>query len=67
MFGANLVSVQKLLGHSDPRITERRYGHLLPDFMQAEVDVEGRERGALRHRGEAADEEEVSPARRQPS
>jgi hypothetical protein len=37
MFGANLVSVQRLLGHSDPRITERRYGHLLPDFMQAEV------------------------------
>jgi integrase len=38
MFGANLVSVQRLLGHSDPKITERRYGHLLPDFMQAEVN-----------------------------
>src|SRR6266496_4501887 len=38
MFGANLVSVQRLLGHSDPRITERRYGHLLPDFMKSEVD-----------------------------
>ena len=38
MFGANLVSVQRLLGHSDPRITERRYGHLLPDFMSAEVN-----------------------------
>jgi len=38
MFGANLVSVQKLLGHSDPKITERRYGHLLPNFMRAEVD-----------------------------
>jgi integrase len=37
MLGANLVSVQKLLGHSDPKITERRYGHLLPDFMSAEV------------------------------
>jgi integrase len=36
MLGANLVSVQRLLGHSDPRITERRYGHLLPDFMKAE-------------------------------
>jgi hypothetical protein len=33
-----LVSVQKLLGHSDPKITERRYGHLLPDFMKSEVD-----------------------------
>jgi hypothetical protein len=38
MLGANLVSVQKLLGHSDPKITERRYGHLLPDFMRAEVN-----------------------------
>ena len=38
MLGANLVSVQKLLGHSDPRITERRYGHMLPGFMRAEVD-----------------------------
>jgi hypothetical protein len=34
---AALVSVQRLLGHSDPKITERRYGHLLPDFMASEV------------------------------
>jgi len=38
MLGANLISVQKLLGHSDPKITERRYGHLLPEFMSAEVN-----------------------------
>ncbi len=38
MLGAHLVSVQKLLGHSDPKITERRYGHMLPDFMKSEVD-----------------------------
>jgi len=38
MFGANLVSMQKLLGNSDLKITERRYGHLLPNFMQAEVN-----------------------------
>jgi integrase len=38
MSGAALVSVQGLLGHSDPKITERRYGHLLPDFMAAEVN-----------------------------
>ena len=38
MLGARLVSVQKLLGHSDPKITERRNGHLLPDFMKSEVD-----------------------------
>ena len=29
MLGANVVSVQNLLGHSDPKITERRCGHLL--------------------------------------
>ena len=38
MFGANLVSVQRLLGHSDPRITERRYSHFSPDFISAEVN-----------------------------
>ena len=38
MLGANLVSVQKLLGHSDPKITERRYCHLLPEFMSSEVN-----------------------------
>ncbi len=38
MLGAHLVSVQKLLGHSDPKITERRYGYLLPEFMSAEVN-----------------------------
>ena len=27
-----------MLGHSDPKITERRYGHLLPEFMSAEVN-----------------------------
>jgi len=30
--------VQKLLGHSDPKITERRCGHLLPEFMSAELN-----------------------------
>ncbi len=38
MFGANLVSVQRLLGHSDPKITERRYSHFSPDFMSTEVN-----------------------------
>jgi hypothetical protein len=33
-----LVSGQRLLGHPDRKITERRYGHLLPDFMKSEVD-----------------------------
>ncbi len=38
MLRVNLVSVQTLLGHSDPKITERRYGHLLPEFMASEAN-----------------------------
>ncbi len=38
MSGAALVSVQRLLGHSDTKITERLYGHLLPDFMASEYN-----------------------------
>ena len=38
MLGARLVSVQKLLGHSDPKITTEVYGHLAPGYQRAEVD-----------------------------
>ena len=37
MSGANPRAVQRLLRHSDPRMTER-YTHLSPDFLRAEVD-----------------------------
>ncbi len=37
MFGAQPKSVQKLLGHADPRTTDQ-YVHLLPDFMSQEVN-----------------------------
>ena len=36
--GASIVAVSAILGHADVRITLDRYGHLAPDFMQAEVD-----------------------------
>jgi hypothetical protein len=39
MSGANLVSVQKLLGHSNPRITAETYAHLAPDYLLAEVNL----------------------------
>lgn len=39
MSGANLVSVQKLLGHSNPKITAETYAHLAPDYLLAEVDL----------------------------
>ncbi len=38
MRGANLAAVQRLLHHSDPRITTEIYGHLLPGYLRAEVD-----------------------------
>jgi len=39
MSGANLVSVQKLLGHSNPEITAETYAHLAPDYLLAEVNL----------------------------
>ena len=35
--GVPLVIVQKVLGHRDPKLTERVYGHLSPDFLHQEV------------------------------
>src|SRR5207237_6837247 len=39
MSGANLVSVQKLLGHSNPKITADTYAHLAPDYLLAEWNL----------------------------
>ncbi len=39
MSGANLVSVQKLLGHSNPKITAETYAHFAPDYLLAEVNL----------------------------
>jgi integrase len=36
--GANPAAVQRILRHSDPRITTEVYGHLAPDYLQAEVN-----------------------------
>jgi site-specific recombinase XerD len=36
MSGASLHSVQRLMGHSDAKMTQR-YAHLAPDFLAAEV------------------------------
>src|SRR6266851_3300051 len=36
---ANLVSVQKLLGHSNPKITAETYAHLALDYLLAEVNL----------------------------
>jgi len=36
--GANPAAVQRILRHSDPRITTEVYGHLAPNYFKAEVD-----------------------------
>ena len=38
MSGANPAAVQRILRHSDPRITTEIYGHLSPEYLRAEVD-----------------------------
>ena len=38
MVGANPAAAQRILRHSDPRITTEVYGHLLPGYLKAEVD-----------------------------
>ena len=36
--GANPAAVQRILRHSDPRITTETYGHLTPGYLREEVD-----------------------------
>ena len=36
--GVNPGAVQRILRHSDPRITTETYGHLQPDYLRSEID-----------------------------
>ncbi len=38
MNGANPASVQRILRHSDPKLTTEVYGHLAPEYLRAEAD-----------------------------
>jgi integrase len=38
MAGADIAAVQKILRHSDPRITTEVYGHLAPNYLRKEID-----------------------------
>ena len=38
MAGANPAAVQRILRHSDPRITTEVHGHLAPEYLRAGVD-----------------------------
>ena len=39
MAGANPAAVQRILRHSDPRITTEVYGHLAPEYLRREIDL----------------------------
>jgi hypothetical protein len=36
--GADLAAVQRILRHSDPKLTTEVYAHLAPEYLRAEVD-----------------------------
>jgi integrase len=38
MAGVNPGAVQRILRHSDPRITTETYGHLQPEYLRSEID-----------------------------
>jgi len=38
MASVNPGAVQRILRHSDPRITTETYGHLQPDYLRSEID-----------------------------
>jgi integrase len=38
MKGANPAAVQRIMRHSDPKLTTEVYGHLAPEYLRAEVD-----------------------------
>jgi hypothetical protein len=38
MAGVNPGAVQRILRHSDPRITTETYEHLQPDYLRSEID-----------------------------
>ena len=38
MAGANPAAVQRIMRHSDPKLTTEVYGHLAPGYLRAEVD-----------------------------
>jgi hypothetical protein len=39
MRGADVAAVQRILRHSDPRLTMETYGHLVPDYLRTQIDL----------------------------
>jgi hypothetical protein len=38
MAGADISAVQKILRHTDPRLTTETYGHLEPNYLRQQID-----------------------------
>jgi integrase len=38
MRGADVPAVQRILRHSDPRLTTETYGHLVPGYLRSQID-----------------------------
>jgi integrase len=38
MRGADVAAVQRILRHTDPRLTTQTYGHLVPDYLRTQID-----------------------------
>jgi hypothetical protein len=44
MAGADLPAVQRIMRHTDPRITTEFYGHLAPGYLRSAIDASGSNR-----------------------
>jgi site-specific recombinase XerD len=53
MAGVPILTVSKLLGHADVRVTEKHYAHLRPDHLQKAVDESLPDFTAHAHAGKA--------------
>jgi hypothetical protein len=66
MAGANPAAVQRIMRHSEPRITTEVYGHLAPGYLRPEVDRlsfrRGGREGRSRERGGVSERDEPRPA-----
>ena len=69
--GVPMAVVQRVLRHRDPRLTSEIYGHLAPDYLQAEIGrlaaLPGRRHGALVPLTRTAQEARTAPRTAHPS
>lgn len=64
MSGADLIAVQRVLRHEDPKTTAQTYGHLVPGYLKSQVD---RLRFGVRPEGTSAPAADVPVTTEAPS